>query len=62
VTVIIFIVKLTDFAYEHGFHASWKVMELKEGIFQVWKVMENNCGHGKSWKLTNSHGVFLTEV
>jgi len=35
-----------------GFHASWKVMEFKKGIFQAWKVMENEMtevmeSHGK---------------
>jgi len=29
-----------------GFHASWKVMEFKTGIFQPWIVVENDCGHG----------------
>jgi len=45
-----------------GFHASWKVIEFKKGIFQAWKVVENDHGHGKSRKSygipTIGHGIF----
>jgi len=40
-------------------HASWKVVELKKGIFQAWNVVENDCGHGKSWNSTNRLWKFL---
>jgi len=40
-----------------GSHASRKVVEFKNGIFQAWKVMENDW----SWKSYKSYGGGVME-